>query len=101
MATVESLDDKVIIDQVLAARRESFESRRSKDGWARRAWDWYNNVHDFTDKEDWQTKLEDRLLCVPPYTKDLEARLSNYKWIKAEHIEAGLGNVTVHFWGWN
>jgi len=57
MATVESLDDKVIIDQVLAARRESFESRRSKDGWARRAWDWYNNVHDFTDKEDWQTKL--------------------------------------------
>jgi len=57
MATVSSLDDSTIIDQVLAARRESFESRRSKDGWARRAWDWYNNVHDFTDKEDWQTKL--------------------------------------------
>lgn len=57
MATVQSLDDKVIIDQVIAARRESVESRRTKDAWARRAWDWYNNVHDFSDKEDWQTKL--------------------------------------------
>jgi len=57
MATVEGLDDKVIIDQVIAARRESAESRRTKDAWARRAWDWYNNVQDFTEKEDWQTKL--------------------------------------------
>jgi len=41
------------------------------------------------------------VLLAKPYTKDLEARMSNYKWVMAEHIEAGLGSVTVHFWGWN
>lgn len=41
------------------------------------------------------------VMIAKPYTKDLEARLSNYKWVKAEHLEAGMGSVTVHFWGWN
>ncbi len=41
------------------------------------------------------------IMLAKPYTKDLEAKLSYYKWVKAEHVEAGLGSVTVHFWGWN
>ncbi len=41
------------------------------------------------------------VLIAKPYTKDLEARLSNYKWVREEHLEAGMGSVTVHFWGWN
>lgn len=57
MPTVKGLSDATIIKQVIAARRESLESRRTKDAWARRAWDWYNNIHDFSNKEDWQSKL--------------------------------------------
>lgn len=36
-----------------------------------------------------------------PYTKDLEVKLSRYKWVRAEHLEAGHGSVTVDFYGWN
>lgn len=56
--SVKKLSDSTIIDQVIAARRESLEARRTKDAWSRRAWSMYNNQHDWTNKEDWQSRIE-------------------------------------------
>jgi len=41
------------------------------------------------------------VLLAKVYTKDLEAKVSHYKWIRAEHVEAGLGSVSVDYFGWN
>lgn len=57
MPDLGDLKDSEIRDQVLAARDESVQARRIKDGWARRAWDAYNNTHDWSHKEDWQSKI--------------------------------------------
>lgn len=57
MATLASLSEQDIIDQIIAARRESYESRRIKDAWSRKAWNSYNNIHDYSQKEDWQTQI--------------------------------------------
>ena len=55
--SVDRLSNEDIIEQVLAARRESLDSRLTKDAWARKAWNSYNNLHDWSAKEDWQSKM--------------------------------------------